>query len=135
MVRSGRHLWSLHPHVRSGAQLSIGERAADLLKNAMGTWSALGVAIAAITAYWTLAKDPGHLNLNLALSLVAAVQGIVLQIALNRGDRISAELAQHTYENGQKLLATNEGQTEMLKQIHGLQQQLSALAEPAPTAE
>lgn len=130
MVKAGHHLWVLHPHVRTGAQLSVGERAADLLKNAMGTWSALGVAVAAIGTYWTLAKDPGHLNLNLALSLVAAVQGIVLQIALNRGDRISAELAQHTFDNGQRLLAINEQQSELLGEIHGLQRQLARLVPP-----
>lgn len=127
MVKHGGHLWMLHPHVSTGKQLSVGERAADLLKNAMGTWSALGVAIAAITAYWSLVKDPGHLNLNLALSLVAAVQGIVLQIALNRGDKIAAELAMHTYQNGQKLLEINQAQTQLLTEMHAMQRQLAEL--------
>lgn len=122
-----RPRWHEHPHIRTGPQLTIGERAADLLKTAMGTWSALGVAIAAIAAYWSLANDPGHLNLNLALSLVAAVQGIVLQIALNRGDRISSELAMHTYENGQQLLEINQAQTQLLTEMHAMQQQLAAL--------
>lgn len=131
-LRPARHLWHRHPAVRSGTDLTIGERAADLLKNAMGTWSALGVAIAAIATYWTCVRDPGHLNLNLALSLVAAVQGIVLQIALNRGDRIASELAMHTYQNGQQLLEINEGQTALLQEVHAMQQQLAALTDRQP---
>lgn len=127
-----RPRWHEHPHVRTGSELSFGERAADLLKRAMGTWSALGVAVLAISIYWSFFKDPGHLNLNLALSLVAAVQGIVLQIALNRGDRISSELAMHTYQNGQNLLEINQGQTELLKQVHAMQQQLTELRGTQP---
>src|SRR5215468_7056187 len=31
--------WHLHPAVRSGEQLSLGERAADRMRNSMGSWA------------------------------------------------------------------------------------------------
>jgi uncharacterized membrane protein len=82
------------------------DRAAELLKRAMGTWTALGLAVAVIASFWALVRDPGHLMLNLGLSLVAAVQGIVLQIAINRADRAAAALAQHVAELTERIAAT-----------------------------
>ena len=105
MPRHGSKLWERHPHVRSGGQLSLGERAADALKHWFGTWTILGLVMGACIGYMLLAVDPGHLRLNLALSLMAAVQGIILQISANRGDRISAELAMHDHEMTQMLLS------------------------------
>ena len=107
--------WEDHPGVRSGKHLSVGERAADLLKRGMGTWSCLGLIIAVIGIFWTLVKDPGHLNLNLGLSLVAAVQGVVLQISANRGDRIASELAISTHQTTQDIMKINELQLEILE--------------------
>lgn len=34
-IRLGRNLWHRHPGVRSGEQLTFGERAADRLRNGM----------------------------------------------------------------------------------------------------
>ncbi|MGW3195207.1 hypothetical protein ACWDBD_11600 [Streptomyces sp. NPDC001118] len=130
MVKTGRHLWHAHPHVRTGSSLSFGERAADRLKAAFGTWSLLGLIIGGITAWMLWVHDPGELRLNLALSFLASVQGVILQIAANRGDRIAAELAMHTFENGKKLLEINEAQSKLLGEIHNLQQQLADLRMP-----
>ena len=33
-----QHQWRKHPTVRSGDQLSLGERAADKMRNGMGSW-------------------------------------------------------------------------------------------------
>lgn len=130
MVKHGAHLWKLHPHVSTGSELSFGERAADLLKAAFGTWSLLGVIVGGITAWTVWVHDPGELRLNLALSFLASVQGVILQIAANRGDRINAELATHTFENGTKLLEINEAQSKLLGEIHALQQQIADLRNP-----
>jgi uncharacterized membrane protein len=120
MTRTGRLLWAQHPHVRSGKDLSVGERAADGLKHWMGTWTILGV-IAAVIVFWLLrVHDPGELHLNLALSCMAAVQGVVLQIAANRGDRISAEVAKGTSENTVRLLELQEQQMEILTELRTL---------------
>ncbi|MGI0086027.1 MAG: hypothetical protein ACREBQ_13190 [Nitrososphaerales archaeon] len=93
------------------------------MKHWFGTWTVLGLIIAGILLWLGFVKDPGELHLNLGLSFLASVQGVVLQIAANRGDRISAELAQHTFENGKRLLEVSE-------QILGLQnQQMNILAD------
>ena len=129
-----RPRWREHPHVRTGKQLSFGERCADVLKAAFGTWSLLGAIIGGIIFWMMAVHDPGELHLNLALSFLASVQGVILQIAANRGDRINSELAMHTFANGERLLTINENQTLMLQQVHSMQRQLSQLTaeQPAP---
>jgi uncharacterized membrane protein len=114
--------------VRSGDQLSTGERAADSLKKWFGTWTALGAVFASIAAWVALQKTGirwdiyPFILLNLCLSCLAAVQGIILQISANRGDRISAEVALHTQRNTDTL-AGQSGEILALTQ-----QQMSMLA-------
>jgi uncharacterized membrane protein len=108
MVKHGGHLWARHPAVRSGSDLSTGERAADGLKAIFGTWTLLFAIIIGIILWITLVTDPGELRLNLGLSFLASVQGVILQIAANRGDRIAGEVALHT-----------AGNTDALKQQSG----------------
>lgn len=114
-----RH-WEFHPHVRTGADLTFGERAADVLKHWFGTWTILGVVAAFITFWLAVIFDPGDLHLNLILSCMAAVQGIILQISANRGDRISAEVAKGTHENTSELLEMNRRQLEILTELREL---------------
>ena len=121
--------WNAHPHVRTGEQLRFRERAADRLKQAFGTWSLLGVIIGGITAWMLWVHDPGELHLNLALSFLASVQGVILQIAANRGDRISSEVAMGTYRNGQELLTLNKQQLEILNELRQLRQAVAGKTE------
>ena len=87
----------------------------------------LGAIIAAIV-FWMLAvRDPGELHLNLALSFLASVQGVILQIAANRGDRISSEVAMGTHANSTELLEMNKRQLEILARLDGLTDQVAAL--------
>jgi uncharacterized membrane protein len=110
-VRPGS--WHGHPAVRTGERLTIGERAADFLKKWFGTWTALGSVALAITIWVALQGTPAHWDLypyillNLCLSCLAAVQGIILQISANRGDRISSEVAMHTQGNTDAMLTVN----------------------------
>src|SRR5258708_3940973 len=120
MSMHGGHLWHPHRGVRSRTQLSIGERAADALKAAFGTWSLLIAIITGICLWLTLVNDPGELRLNLGLSFLASVQGVILQIAANRGDRISAEVALHTQKNTDDLMSINERQLDILTQLREL---------------
>lgn len=115
-----------HPHVRTGAQLSLGERAADVLKRWFGTWTAL-FAVGAAIAVWILAQGTSlrwdvypFILLNLCLSCLAAVQGIILQISANRGDRIASEVAAGTHEGVTKLVEVNDRQLEILRRLDGL---------------
>jgi uncharacterized membrane protein len=136
--------WHSHPAVRSGADLTPGERAADVLKHYFGSWLFLGLLNGFIVAWitvntWILGHpfDPyPYILLNLGLSWLAAQQGGALQISANRGDRISSELAKHTYENGQELLAVNRRQLEILEAIKDIHADLEALSArlPAPRA-
>ena len=101
--------WRRHPGVRSGDQLTRGERAADSMRNSMGSWGFVFVAVAFLAAWMTLNvildKTTGHtfdaypfILLNLVLSCVAALQGAILLIAAKRSDQVASELAQHDYE-------------------------------------
>ena len=114
----GRAMWHRHPGVRSGDQLTFGERAADRLRNVMGSWGFVFGALLFL-AGWMLGNrgsgfDPyPFILLNLLLSCVAALQGAVLLIAARRADQISAELAQHDYQ-------TNIDAAEMIRQVQAL---------------
>ena len=127
-----KSLWHLHPHVRSDAQLTLGERAADVLKRVFGSWPFIGI-LNLFIAVWALANWTGiaHFDiypfilLNLILSWLAAQQGGALQIAANRGDRIASELAMHTYDNGVKLLALNEAQLAILTELRALRSDIA----------
>lgn len=138
MVRHGGHLWRKHPGVRSGEQLSLGERSADRLKATFGSWAfliALNVFIVCWiganillphTARWDIYP---FILLNLGLSWLAAQQGGALQIAANRGDRISAEVALHTQGNTDTLMRVNEQQLAILKGLDGIRNDIAELAE------
>lgn len=97
--------WHRHPGVRSGSDLTLGERAADQMRNGMGSWpfvlAALGfLGVWILVAEFHVAQiDNSQLTiLNLVLSCVAALQGAILLIAAKRSDQVSSELAQHDYE-------------------------------------
>ena len=97
--------WHLHPGVRSGAQLTLGERAADRMRNGMGSWGFVFGALAFLGLWILVAEtrlvtidNPQLTILNLVLSCVAALQGAILLIAAKRSDQVASELAQHDYD-------------------------------------
>ena len=134
MVRPGTRLWHRHPAVRA-QQLTFGEKAADWLKHwFLGTWIALGLVTVWIAVWIALQRTAiswdlyPFILLNLCLSCLAAVQGIILQISANRGDKVNAVIALHTESNTDKLAAQNDQlldlqkqQIEMLKSLSGIQ--------------
>lgn len=108
-IRNVRQLWRRHPAVRTDDQLTLGERAADKMRNGMGSWAfVIGALI--FLAGWMFGNrgqgfDPyPFILLNLVLSCLAALQGAILLIAAKRADQISAELAVHDYEVNQQTL-------------------------------
>jgi len=119
-----RGLWRHHPHVAN--DLTTGERAADHLKHWFGTWSALFGVGAAIGVWITLQRTGlrwdvyPFILLNLCLSCLAAVQGIILQISANRSDRISSEVALHTQSNTDTLMEINRMQLAILEEMRQL---------------
>ena len=75
------NLWHRHPGVRSGVQLTVGERAADALRNGMGSW---GFVIAALLflAGWTVGNGRHDYETNLETDRLAhAVHDPALAIA------------------------------------------------------
>lgn len=111
-------LWKSHPHVRSGQRLTVGERAADRMRNGMGSWPFVFAALVFLAVWMAFNRDSGFdpfpfILLNLVLSCVAALQGAILLIAAKRADQISAELAVHTFEIDKENL-------ELTRMIHEL---------------
>jgi uncharacterized membrane protein len=95
--------WHHHPGVRSGGELTLGERSADRMRNSMGSWGFVFGALGFLAIWMGYNGKHGFdpypfILLNLLLSCVAALQGAILLIAAKRSDQISSELAQHDYE-------------------------------------
>lgn len=138
-IKTGEALWHRHPGVRSGDELSLGERAADRMRNVMGSWPfvfgffAVMITWAIANSVFTLGGPRGfdpypYILLNLFLSMLAGVQAAALLIAAKRADGISSEIAVHTEHNTddiKTLLAENtrlteqvKRQTDLLDEIH-----------------
>lgn len=132
MIRHGGHLWRQHPHVAN--DLTFGERAADHLKAAFGSWVFL-LVLNGFIGLWCLLNAFGlvvfdkypFIALNLILSWLAAQQGGALQIAANRGDRINAEIALHTQGNTDELMRLNRQQLQILEELRQVRTQLEHL--------
>lgn len=130
-------LWARHPGVRSGSDLSVGERAADRMRNSMGSWAFVFAALLFLACWMVANKSVTHFDaypfilLNLVLSCVAALQGAILLIAAKRSDQVSAELATNDYEadcRSRELLEKLTSEFEILKHQHAdLHQQMAAL--------
>jgi len=145
---SRRHVhWGLHPGVRSGDDLTLGERAADRMRNGFGSWTFIGATLLFIglwiylAIYIKIAIDNRQLTiLNLILSCFAAMQGAIILLAAKRADTIASEIALHTERNTddiKTLLAQNtdltakvKHDTDLLDEIH---RHVTALAPQAGT--
>ncbi len=117
------HTWRRHPAVRSGEQLTAGERAADRLRNGMGSWAFVLTALVFLAGWMAGNRNVGFdpypfILLNLVLSCIAALQGAVLLIAARRSDQISAELALHDYQTNVNAAAIIESVAKMTDEIH-----------------
>ena len=114
-----KNLWDFHPQVRSGKkELTLGERAADKIRNGMGSWPFVFAAVMFLACWATFNGRHGFdpypfILLNLLLSCLAALQGAILLIAAKRADQISSELAQHDFQ-------TNQESLEIIKAIHSI---------------
>lgn len=119
-------------HTKAISNLSRGQRAADIMRNGMGSWIFVGSFIGfmilwaiANTALGSNSWDPyPFILLNLFLSMLAGLQGAILLIAAKRQDAISAALAQHDYDTNvaskaevEQLLEMNKRQLELIEQL------------------
>jgi len=116
-------------HRRHKEGLSTGDKAADALRNGMGSWPFVGLFLG-FMGLWALvnsivlatnAWDPDpYILLNLFLSMLAGLQGAILLIAAKRQDAIASAMAQHDYETDVRAAA----QIEMLMNINAEQLKL-----------
>jgi len=127
----GMDMWHHHPGVRTGEQLTTGERAADVVRNGMGSWPFV-FAFLGFMAVWA-SFNGGHgfdpypfILLNLFLSMIAGLQGAILLISAKRADSISSEVAVHTLNNTRKLQELIEANTELTKTVSELSIQIHA---------
>jgi len=149
--------WHKHPAVRSGDQLTLGERAADRMRNVMGSWPFV-FCFFGVMILWALvntvalhrvlhhaAFDPyPYILLNLFLSMLAGVQAAALLIAAKRADAIASEIAIHTEKNTEELKALMQENTaltllvktntDLLEEIHRHVTALGASSTPPPEA-
>jgi len=112
--------WTPLPGVRTGGELTRGEKAADQVRNRMGSWAFVVTFLSvmvlwAITNSWFLhnkSYDPyPYILLNLFLSMLAGLQGAILLIAAKRADAVAAEQALSH-------LTISRSSGEMIKQLH-----------------
>jgi len=111
--------WTPLEGVRTGAELTRGERAADIVRNKMGSWGFVAMFTMFMLA-WALTNsvvmanrgfDPyPYILLNLLLSTLAGLQGAILLIAAKRADAVAAEQALSH-------LTISKGSSEIIKEI------------------
>ncbi|MGN8133014.1 DUF1003 domain-containing protein [Paenarthrobacter sp. 22069] len=120
-------------HDKHKATLSRGQRAADIMRNGMGSWPFVSGFVGFMLVWaaintWALASkawDPHpYILLNLLLSMLAGLQGAILLIAAKRQDAIAAAMAQHDYDTNTEakeeielLISINRIQLEILQEL------------------
>ncbi|MEJ0073678.1 MAG: DUF1003 domain-containing protein [Candidatus Saccharibacteria bacterium] len=119
-------------HKKAKDNLTVGERAADKMRNGMGSWPFVGFFVL-FMGVWALLNSLGGLHhwdkypfilLNLFLSMLAGLQGAILLIAAKRQDAISAVMAEHDYQTNlrakkeiEELMALNQEQLDLIKEL------------------
>ncbi|WP_231391879.1 DUF1003 domain-containing protein [Arthrobacter sp. 35W] len=123
-------------HTEHKESLTSGQKAADVLRNGMGSWPFIGIFILAM-ALWAVANslllkngswDPyPYILLNLFLSMLAGLQGAILLISAKRQDAISSAMAQHDYDTNvaakveiDRLIDLGEQHRQMIDQLRSL---------------
>lgn len=95
---------------------TFGERAADIMRNGMGSWLFVFAFLAFMGAWAVFNGDHGfdpypYILLNLMLSTLAGLQGAILLIAAKRQDAIASAMAAHDYQ-------TNLDAAAEIKELH-----------------
>lgn len=97
---------NIHPGVRTGSDLTIGERVADSAVNGMGSWGFIGIQTVIVCIWialnlvaWQYRWDPyPFILLNLAFSTQAAYAAPLVLLAGRRQDTRNQEVALHDLE-------------------------------------
>jgi uncharacterized membrane protein len=144
---SARRRPTLTWHQKQRSTLTAGERAADTMRNVMGSWRFVAGFLLFMVVWAVLNSVSGRWDpypfilLNLFLSMLAGLQGAILLIAAKRQDGISAALAQHDFDTNaaakidiEALLEINNRQLVMLDELQALVRSSAAVdARPGST--
>jgi uncharacterized membrane protein len=130
--------WHKHPAVRKGADLTRGERAADILRNGMGSWGFVAGSLLFIGGWMLGNRNVGFdpypfILLNLVLSCLAAMQGAILLIAAKRQDQVASELAMHDYDVNQATEGIVKAIHQLTGEIHGAVVKPASPRKPTPS--
>lgn len=135
-------------HSAHKASLGRGDRAADVVRNGMGSWAFVGTFLlfmavwAVVNSLHGVSWDPyPFILLNLFLSLLAGLQGAILLIAAKRQDGISAALSQNDYDTNiaakkdiEALMAINEQQLAIIQDLQQIMSRLDTIEGSGETA-
>jgi uncharacterized membrane protein len=137
-------------HKEHLSHLTVGERAADKLRNGMGSWgfvfTFIGIMIGwailntiALVKHW---DEYPFILLNLFLSMLAGLQGAILLIAAKRADALSGAMAEHDYrtnvaakEEIEALMAINREQLATIQEVRKLIETVSTSTQHTKPSE
>jgi uncharacterized membrane protein len=123
--------------VRSGDQLTLGERAADRMRNGMGSWPFV-FAFFGFMILWAVINGVLHIGgsqgfdpypfilLNLFLSMLAGIQAAALLIAAKRADSVASEIALHTEKTTDDIKVLLQQNTKLTQAVEKLTQEVHA---------
>jgi uncharacterized membrane protein len=133
-----------HPGVRSGSRLTFGERAADLLLRAAGSWAylvtlALAIAVAAALVVRRDDSADAVALLSLALSGLALLEVSLVLMAARRAERTATEIALDHLDRSRRATAVAEDLRGEVQRLHAELARLAARTErsgyrPPPAA-
>ena len=119
-------------HKKAKENLSAGQKAADAMRNGMGSWTFVITFIVFLAAWacinsidgWRHWDEYPFILLNLFLSMLAALQGAVLLIAAKRQDAVAAAMAEADYQTNvrakneiEQLMDINREQLELIRAL------------------
>lgn len=121
---------------------TLGERVADSIASFGGSWPFIFIFLGLILGWMIVntvlighvlhgrAFDPyPYIALNLVLSATAGLQAPIIMMSQNRAAARDEALAQHHYEETQKIDQLLQANTDLTQQVHDLTQKVHELTE------
>jgi len=138
-----RHARNTHPALRQADDnRTFGERVADNIASFGGSWPFIFIFLGIIVGWMVIntllighllhskAFDPyPYIALNLLLSALAGLQAPIIMMSQNRAAARDEILAQHHYEETQKLDQLLQANTVLTQHVHDLTERVHVLTE------
>jgi uncharacterized membrane protein len=140
-----RHVEHRHEHPalkQADDARTLGERVADHIASFGGSWPFIFIFLGIIFGWMIINTvfigdivhgkpfDPyPYIALNLLLSALAGLQAPIIMMSQNRAAARDEILAQHHYEETQKIDALLQANTDLTQQVHDLTQKVHTLTE------